>query len=253
MSTSVEVSAARKHSRARFLVLIPLLPAFAALAMVAVVPFSTVSPFSTVNADQVAESLPGTVDQPTATPERATPAITAEPSPSAAAEEIFTGPPVKILPPPPPPKSSGHRSGHVVSAGRCSAYGVTTKSVSSAPYSSYEQANLGYLNQARSSAGLPSLAWSSSLANTARAWAKYLADNNCSGSEIGHSVLWTNGENVYWISGGSGSDLALRAHNAFMGSTGHRANILRASFHHVGIGIAHGAKGWYLVQNFSNW
>lgn len=242
MNGTVEVSPARRHSRARFLVLIPLLPALAALAFVAMVPLSAVS------SNEVAQSLPGSVIQPAAAPAQATPAVSASPSPSAAAAEIFTAPPIKVLPPPPPPRRS---AGHVVSVGRCSAYGITVKSVSSAPYSSYEQANLGLLNGARSSNGLPSLSWSGGLANRARAWAKYLADNNCTGSEIGHSVIWTNGENLYWISGGSGGDLAVRAHNAFMASSGHRANILRSSFHSVGIGVAHGSGGWYLVQNFS--
>ncbi len=228
MSSTVEVTPARRHSRARFLVLIPLLPALAALAFVAIVPLSA------LNSEEAAQSLPATVIQPAAASAHATPAITASPSPSAAAAEIFAAPPITVLPPPPPPvkKSSGHSS-------------------SSAPYSAYERANFSYLNQARADAGLPGLAWSTSLANTARYWAKYLADNNITGSAIHHSTLWTNGENLYWISGGSGGDLALRAHNAFMGSDGHRANILRDSFHSVGIGIAHGPGGWYLVQNFS--
>ena len=171
--------------------------------------------------------------------------MTAAPSPSAAPDAIFTAPPVKILPPP-PPKVSGHRPGH------CSAYGITVKSVASATYSSSEQEDFKLINSARASAGVASLGWSSSLANTARAWAKYLADNNCSGSEIGHSVLWTNGENVYWISGGSQASLIKdHAHPAFMASPHHKANILRSTFHHVGVGVWHGAKGWYVVENYS--
>jgi uncharacterized protein YkwD len=246
MSSTVEVTPARRHSRARFLVLIPLFPALAALAFVAIVPLSAVS------SDGAAQALPAAILQPVAAPAQATPAITASPSPSAAAAEIFSAPPITILPPPPPPKAAGKRSsGKVVSVGRCSAYGITDKSVSSAPYSATEQGNLGYLNQARAENGLGALAWGGGLSNAARAWATYLADNNCVGSEIGHSVIWTNGENVYWISGGSGGDLAVRAHNAFMASTGHRANVLRATFTSVGIGVAHGAGGWYLVQNYA--
>jgi uncharacterized protein YkwD len=246
MSGTVEVTPARRQSRARFLVLIPLLPALAALAFVAIVPLSTVS------SDEAAQALPATIVQPAAAaPAQATPAITASPSPSAAAAEIFSAPPITILPPPPPPKATSKRSGKVVSEGRCSAYGISDTSVSSAPYSSYEQENLSYLNGARVENGLPELAWGSGLSNTARAWATYLADNNCTGSEIGHSTLWRNGENVYWISGGSGDGLASRAHNAFMNSSGHRANILRDSFTSVGIGIAYGDGGWYVVQNYS--
>jgi uncharacterized protein YkwD len=227
MSGTVEVTPARSHSRARFLVLIPLLPALAALAFVAIVPLSAVS------SDEAAQLVPAAMVQPAAAPAQATPAITASPSPSAAAAEIFTAPPITILPPPPPPKAK-----------------KSSASVSSAPYNAYERANLAYLNQARADVGLGGLTWSSSLANTARYWATYLAE---SGTTVRHSTLWTNGENIYYISGGAGDGLALRAHNAFMASTGHRENVLRSSFRSVGIGIARGADGsWYLVQNFSN-
>ena len=247
MSSTVEVSPARKHSRARFLVLIPLLPALAALAFVAIVPITAVS------SGESAQSLPATVAQPAAAPVQATPAITASPSPDAVGAEIFSAPPITVLPPPPPPvakKSSGRSSGHVVTSGRCSTGGITVRSVSSAPYSSYEQENFGYINDDRAAEGVDALSWSGSLANTARAWATYLADNNCTGSEIGHSTLWKNGENLYWISGGG--DPASRANTAFMNSTGHHANLVRATFHSVGVGIAHSSTGWYVVQNYSN-
>jgi uncharacterized protein YkwD len=90
-------------------------------------------------------------------------------------------------------------------------------------------------------AAVAALAWSSSLANTARSWATYLADNDVTGSAIHHSTIWTNGENIYWISGGSGSALA------------DRANLLRPTFHSVGVGIAQSSTGgWYVVQDFSN-
>ncbi len=207
MSSTVEVGPARKHSRARFLVLIPLLPALAALAMVATVPRSS------VNTDLGAQALPLTVAQPAAASVQATPAIT---------------------------------------AGRCSVGGITVRSVSSSEYSSYEQANFDLINEDRAAAGVGALSWSSGLANTARAWATYLADNSCTGSEIGHSNLWKNGENLYWISGGAGSGLAARANTAFMNSTGHYANLVRPTFSSVGVGIAHGPGGWYVVQNFSN-
>jgi uncharacterized protein YkwD len=231
-------------------VLIPLLPALAALAMVATVPLSSVS------SDLGAQSLPDTLAQPAEAPVQATPAITASPSPSAAAVEVFSAPPITVLPPPPPPvvkkRSSGASSGHVVSAGRCSVGGITVTSVSSAPYSSYEQENFNYINDDRAAEGVGALSWSGSLANSARAWASYLAENNCTGSEIGHSRLWRNGENLYWISGGAGSGLAARANTAFMNSSGHHANLVRGSFQSVGVGIAHGDGGWYVVQNFSN-
>jgi uncharacterized protein YkwD len=249
VSSTVEVTPARRHSRARFLVLIPLLPALAALAFVATVPLSS------VKSDLGAQSLPVTIAQPAAAPVEVTPAIFASPLANASEAQIFSAPPITVLPPPPPPvakRSSGRISGQTVTSGRCSVGGITVRSVSSAPYSSYEQENFGYINDDRAAEGVGALSWSGSLANAARAWATYLADNNCTGSEIGHSTLWKNGENLYWISGGAGSGLAARANTAFMNSTGHHANLVRATFQSVGVGIAHGPGGWYLVQNFSN-
>ena len=123
-------------------------------------------------------------------------------------------------------------------------------SVSSAPYSSAEKQNFALLNDARKDAGKKKLSWSSSHANKARAWAVHLAKNKC---PLAHSPssFWDNGENAYWTSGGSLDSLAQRAHNGFMGSSGHKANILRSWFHVVGIGIAKGSNGsWYLIQNF---
>lgn len=224
----MEVAPAPRHSRARFLVLIPLVAALAALAFVATVPLSTVS------SDEAAQALPAAIMQPVAAPTQATPAITASPSPAAAAAEILAAPPITVLPPPPPPPKA-------MKSSSCSSSGT---------YASYECANLRYLNQARASAGLSGLTWSSSLAKNARIWSTYLADNNI--TAIYHSTIWRNGENIYYISGGSGDALALRAHNAFMGSQGHKDNILRSSFRSVGIGVAHGPGGWYVVQNFSN-
>jgi uncharacterized protein YkwD len=139
-----------------------------------------------------------------------------------------------------------------VTSGRCSTGGITVRSVLSAPYSGYEQENFGLINDDRAAEGVGTLSWSGSLSDAARAWATYLADNNCAGSEIGHSALWKNGENLDWISGGAGSGLAARANAAFVGSPGRYANLIRPTFHSVGVGIAHGDGGWYVVQNFSN-
>jgi uncharacterized protein YkwD len=238
MTSTVEVTPARKHSRARFLVLIPLLPALAALAMVATVPLSS------VNSDLGAQSLPDMIAQPAAAPVQATPAITASPSPAAAEAQIFSAPPITVVPPPPPPVAAVKK--------RSSVRGSSAGCSSGATYGSYECANFGYLNGDRAAAGVPALAWSSSLANTARSWANYLADNSVTGSDIHHSTIWKNGENIYWISGGSGDALASRANNAFVNSPGHYANLVRPTFHSVGVGIAHGPGGWYVVQNFSN-
>jgi len=55
---------------------------------------------------------------------------------------------------------------------------------------------------------------------------------------------WTSiGENV-----GYGSSVD-QVHQSFMGSSGHRANILKASYSHVGIGVvASGGTAWVTLD-----
>jgi len=38
---------------------------------------------------------------------------------------------------------------------------------------------------------------------------------------------------------------------AFMGSAGHKANILNTSYTHVGVGIVYSSAGSYYVQEFA--
>ena len=52
---------------------------------------------------------------------------------------------------------------------------------------------------------------------------------------------WTIGENIAWGSGALATPRAIV--NGWMHSPGHRANILRASFRDIGIGIRLGAPG----------
>ena len=49
---------------------------------------------------------------------------------------------------------------------------------------------------------------------------------------------WTAGENIAWGTGGQATPASIVA--AWMASPGHRANLLRPGFRHVGIGIAAG-------------
>jgi uncharacterized protein YkwD len=56
---------------------------------------------------------------------------------------------------------------------------------------------------------------------------------------------------------GAGENIAYGASSAdgfmslWMNSAGHRANILRASFTHIGVGVARSADGrWYATQDF---
>lgn len=53
----------------------------------------------------------------------------------------------------------------------------------------------------------------------------------------GLNYVW-GGENIAWNSGHSDGDSPVAAHNAFMGSAGHRANILNGRWTHGGAGAA---------------
>ena len=60
-------------------------------------------------------------------------------------------------------------------------------------------------------------------------------------------VVWWYGENV----GRTTSDTAAKTlHGMFMGSSGHRANILKARATHMGIGVAKRGNYVYVVQRF---
>jgi uncharacterized protein YkwD len=118
-------------------------------------------------------------------------------------------------------------------------------------------------NAARSDAGLKPLSRSSAMDTVARNWSLHLASN---GLPLAHNPNYSNqipsgwraaGENVAWISAASGmsqAQLASRIHNNWMGSAGHRANILNPDFTHLGVGVAHHPDhGHYFTQNFARY
>ena len=58
------------------------------------------------------------------------------------------------------------------------------------------------------------------------------------------------GENIAWNSGRSDAESPVRAHEQFMGSAGHRANVLDPSFTHGGVGAAAAEQAFQgYVQN----
>lgn len=100
-------------------------------------------------------------------------------------------------------------------------------------------------NAERTSRGVPALREDPAIDQIARAWAwelarsRQLRHNSSSTSQIGSAVRdWRSiGENVgYAPSPGA-------VHNAYMGSSGHRANILSRSYNRVGIGCIRDSRG----------
>jgi|SRR5215210_8089990 len=117
------------------------------------------------------------------------------------------------------------------------------------------RATLCALNVERRQRGLRKLKLSKRLSKAARRHAADMARRNyfSHSSPSGASFIdrirragyllgarsWTAGENIAW---GSGRRAAPRATvRAWMNSPGHRANILKGRFRHIGIGIAYGA------------
>jgi uncharacterized protein YkwD len=123
------------------------------------------------------------------------------------------------------------------------------------PGSGYTGDTVGAVNQDRAAAGLAPLAWDKQLGILAGAWANHLAATGT----IQHTDLggvmnlpymrgwWTMGENL--LVGGAMSGGA--AEDAWMNSSGHRANILNPNFNHIGVAATRDASGrWWYVAEF---
>ncbi|MDY6827367.1 MAG: CAP domain-containing protein [Bacillota bacterium] len=123
-----------------------------------------------------------------------------------------------------------------------------------------EQQMFALLNEARKNSGLSALQYSSKLTGVARAKSNDMVDHNYFGhvspvygdlgsilSRFGVSYR-AAGENLAMNSNGSVS----AAHNALLGSSPHRANMLNGNYNSVGIGIAVGGDGChYYTQIFT--
>lgn len=159
------------------------------------------------------------------------------------------------------------RSMHVLAlammcCGITAAWSQTRAVASSAVHSSTlpsanEQRLLELVNQERETSGLKPMTWDQSLADAARAHSKLLAQHK----DLSHQFMgepdltkragaagasFTSvGENV-----GYAPDVDL-AHNGFMNSPPHRANILRPDFDAVGIAIIPRGNELYITEDFS--
>ncbi|MDH6182310.1 putative cell wall-binding protein [Microbacteriaceae bacterium SG_E_30_P1] len=111
------------------------------------------------------------------------------------------------------------------------------------------------VNQQRASQGLPALVSDPTLDHAAATWAQYLAStgqfihsSSSWRSDMISGAGWTfSGENI-----AAGYPSSSTVMNAWMNSSGHRANILNGSYVGVGIGyVSGGPYGHYWVQIFA--
>ncbi|HWQ42442.1 MAG TPA: cell wall-binding repeat-containing protein [Desulfosporosinus sp.] len=119
-----------------------------------------------------------------------------------------------------------------------------------------KQSMLDLINQERSKAGVASLKFEEKLQKMAQAKADDMVansyfDHNSSTYGSPFEMMKTFG--IGYQSAGenlAGNVSIQAAHAALMNSPGHKENILRSSFNHVGIGIAIGPQGLIIAQDF---
>lgn len=136
-----------------------------------------------------------------------------------------------------------------------------TDSSSSTPASSasaMQQEMLQYVNEARASQGLASLTLDTALCNGAYLKSKDMADNNYfshTSPTYGSPFNMMNSLGIKYNTAGENiaKHVSVKgAHDAFMNSPGHKANILGAQYHKVGFGFMQEGSYLYVTQWFTN-
>lgn len=101
-------------------------------------------------------------------------------------------------------------------------------------------------NSLRSSQGVAKLKESSTLTNKAEAWAQHMAATG----KLAHSNLTANLGGLKWKSLGENvgyssptSNTLKTIHDMFAASAGHRANLLKSTYTHMGVGVAKDKHG----------
>lgn len=125
--------------------------------------------------------------------------------------------------------------------------------------SSLARKMLDMVNEDRAANGLSALSWSNDLAQAAAAHSRDMAENNYfshTSPTYGSFSVRLKASGISTL--GAGENLALynsleKAQAALMSSSGHRANILKASYTHCGIGVVYNqSKGaYYITQWFA--
>jgi uncharacterized protein YkwD len=129
---------------------------------------------------------------------------------------------------------------------------VTADSTSAtSAVSAYEAEVLRLVNVERTKRGLRALQASSCAAGFARTWSQRMASTGVFAHQSLSPIMSTcrargAGENIAYGNVTPAQMIAM-----WMASTGHRENILRASFTHLGVGAAKTSSGrWYATQDF---
>jgi len=134
----------------------------------------------------------------------------------------------------------------------------TAPTSSSDSFNSMQTEMLGYINADRTANGLSPLTLDKSLCNGAYLKSKDMAENNYfSHTSPTYGSPFNMMQNLGISYSAAGENIALNtsvkgAYDAFMNSSGHRANILGASFGKVGLGFYQEGNYLYVTQWFTN-
>jgi uncharacterized protein YkwD len=119
------------------------------------------------------------------------------------------------------------------------------------PAVTFANAIVTLVNAERAAAGLPALKVSTCATGYAVTWSKHMAAT----ADFSHQSLTPMF--AACAARGAGENIAFGATSPeqfmtmWMNSPGHKANILRASFTHIGVGMAKSSSGrWYATQDF---
>jgi len=137
-------------------------------------------------------------------------------------------------------------------------FGILLSSVGADPaVAGAERALFNSVNHARREQGLPALRWNEALAEAAQRHAEEMARHN----SVSHTLpgepslasrVTRAGAHFSWISENIvQSTSAAGAHEQFMKSPNHRANILDGDMNSVGIGIAERHGQLFVVEDFA--
>jgi uncharacterized protein YkwD len=153
-------------------------------------------------------------------------------------------------------------AGSLYCAFHCYRRSVARRATCPGAASEAEKRVMELTNAERQRANLTLLTWDLRLGAAAQGHAANMAaqdraEHNLDGktpvdrmaAELYSPMSWVS-ENIYWGQG-AGHDSPEAAVQWWMGSAGHRANILDARLKHIGVGVRAGANGkWFFCQNF---
>lgn len=120
----------------------------------------------------------------------------------------------------------------------------------------FETCLLNKINQARANAGQAPLVMATDINEGARGWSLWMSEHTFRHTTTAERLAilpdgtFTHGENIAWRRDHNQTDCT-EIHQMFMGSSGHKANILRSQWNFVALGAYYaGNNEWWVTEMF---